>query len=365
MLNAILTTLTTLLTHLIATNAAVTQSTLTELTRFAKFSSGVYQPICPRPLGNTLVDTFNSDLTDTQGYIARDDKNQQIIVAFRGSQDLEDFFTDADVALVPFQSLGVISSSGARAHKGFLDAYNSSWGALASIAGVSLASNFPDTSLRLFTYGQPRTGNVEYAQMTERLIGAANILRAVHTTDGVPTIIPQVLGYRHHATEFWNFKDPSIPANVKQCEGEEDPTCSDSIPSQGINVAHTQYFGQVMAIDPTVRIIKQSAKENGLHGICKIGYPGVLAVEGHEEKVAAYVREIKSLRWASCTLENLSTDLKPDELYERGWCIYASSWSRLLVEDEYGIREARFGLMRLGDCHPRLRAYESRPGSSK
>lgn len=41
------------------------------------------------------------------------------------------------------------------------------------------------------------------------------------------------------------------------------------------------------------RIIKQSAKENGLHGICKIGYPGVLAVEGHEEKVAAYVREIK------------------------------------------------------------------------
>ena len=54
MLNAILTTL---LTHLIATNAAVTQSTLTELTRFAKFSSGAYQPICPRPLGNTLVDT--------------------------------------------------------------------------------------------------------------------------------------------------------------------------------------------------------------------------------------------------------------------------------------------------------------------
>ena len=52
MLNAILTTL---LTHLIATNA-VTQSTLTELTRFAKFSSGAYQPICPRPLGNTLVD---------------------------------------------------------------------------------------------------------------------------------------------------------------------------------------------------------------------------------------------------------------------------------------------------------------------
>ena len=113
------------------------------------------------------------------------------------------------MALVPFQSLGVISSSGARAHKGFLNAYNSVaphvlstisdqiakypdyslistghslGGALASIAGVSLASNFPDTSLRLFTYGQPRTGNVEYAQMTERLIGASNILRAVHTT---------------------------------------------------------------------------------------------------------------------------------------------------------------------------------------
>ena len=35
-------------------------------------------------------------------------------------------------------------------------------------------------------------------------------------------------------------------ANVRQCSGEEDPTCSDSIPSTGINLAHITYFGQSM-----------------------------------------------------------------------------------------------------------------------
>lgn len=40
-------------------------------------------------------------------------------------------------------------------------------------------------------------------------------------------------------------------------------------------------------------IIQKSAKELGLVGICKVGYPGVLAVEGGEQPVRQYVREIK------------------------------------------------------------------------
>lgn len=34
------------------------------------------------------------------------------------------------------------------------------------------------------------------------------------------------------------------PDNVVKCSGQEDPNCSDSIPSTGINDAHLRYFGQ-------------------------------------------------------------------------------------------------------------------------
>jgi hypothetical protein len=55
-------------------------------------------------------------------------------------------------------------------------------GALASLAGVALKANLPDADLKVFTFGQPRTGNVAYADLVENVIGASNIFRAVHTT---------------------------------------------------------------------------------------------------------------------------------------------------------------------------------------
>ena len=89
-----------------------------------------------------------------------------------------------------------------------------------------------------------------------------------------PTLVPQFLCPHHphisvffwhifdSANEFWQFKDPSSPAHVKQCLDAEDMTCSNSIGeflklkvslllkvifspvSTGINIAHITYFGQ-------------------------------------------------------------------------------------------------------------------------
>lgn len=102
--------------------------------------------------------------------------------------------------LVPYESQGVSGTNNtARAHVGFLKAYNSvastvistvstqlatghSLGAsLASLAGISLASNFPDSSLRVFAFGQPKTGDAAYADLAVNLIGVGNIYRVVHT----------------------------------------------------------------------------------------------------------------------------------------------------------------------------------------
>ncbi|KAI5117183.1 hypothetical protein M0805_008162 [Coniferiporia weirii] len=259
---------------------SISQSLMDDFERYVQFASGAYQLFCPAPLGTTLITQFNDVLTNTQGYIARDDSREEIIVAYRGSIQLQDFVTDLDFLLVDFSSSGVKNTDGVQAHQGFLTAFNSvaetvlstvsdqlnkypsyllistghSLGAsLASLGGISLASNFPNVPLKVYTFGQPRTGNPAYASLAENLIGAGNIYRAVETYDGVPTIPPILFGYEHHETQYWVFQDPNTDAaNVKVCSGREDPTCSDSIPSLGIDDAHLRYFGQVIALNPTV-----------------------------------------------------------------------------------------------------------------
>ena len=96
------------------------------------------------------------------------------------------------------------NTNGVQVHQGFITAFNSvadtvistvssqlkahpsytlisvghSLGAaLASLGGVSLASNFPGQPLLVYTFGQPRTGNPAYADLAESLIGVDNIFR--------------------------------------------------------------------------------------------------------------------------------------------------------------------------------------------
>ncbi|KAL5510976.1 hypothetical protein ACEPAG_3695 [Sanghuangporus baumii] len=263
---------------------AISQSLMDDLERYVRYASGAYQLWCPVPAGLSLVNTFDESSTNTQGYIARDDTRKEIIVAFRGSIQLQDFVTDLTAWLVDFSSPGVSTEgiSGVQVHDGFLTAFNSVassiistvsseleahsdyslvstghslGGALASLGGVSLAGNFPDVPLRVFTFGQPRTGNPAYANLAEELIGASNIYRGTETYDGVPTIPFQSWGYEHHGTEYWVSQDPNTdPNNVVQCTGHEDPNCSDSIPSSGINDAHLRYFGQIIALNPSICI---------------------------------------------------------------------------------------------------------------
>jgi predicted lipase len=96
------------------------------------------------------------------------------------------------------------------AHPGYtiITTGHSLGGALSSLAGLSMKSNFPTNPVQLYTFGQPRTGDAGYAALVDSTLGTGNVFRGVHTTDGVPTIIPQTFGYKHHGTEFWNFLDP-------------------------------------------------------------------------------------------------------------------------------------------------------------
>jgi hypothetical protein len=260
------------------TRGGISEDIYSELLLFAKYSSAVYQLICPRPLGNTLVESFANLLTHAHGLVARDDFRREIVVAFRGSYELADVLTDGNLALAPLVSHGVEDNE-ASVHAGFLISYNSVrnvvlhavreqleafpgyvvvltghslGGALASLAALSVKSNIPWVAVRLFTFGQPRTGDAAFADLLESIVGRDNIYRAVHTWDGVPTVIHENLGYRHHASEYWQFQEPPSVSTVRRCEGQEDPECSHTIPSLGINPAHGVYFGQLMTMDASL-----------------------------------------------------------------------------------------------------------------
>jgi len=258
----------------------ISESTYHDLVRYTKYSSGAYQMVCLRPLGNVLVQSFASVLTGTRGFIARDDHRKEIIIAFRGSKELGNVITDAEVMLVPLESPG-IDAGDAHVHWGFQNAYNevatnvlrvvgaqlrahpgytviavghSLGGAVASLCGLSVKVNFPEEEVKIYTFGQPRTGNAPYAALVEQTVGFFNVFRAVHTFDGVPTVISPKFGYSHHGVEYWQFAEPAITANVKMCVDDDDETCSRSVLSTGVNVAHMIYFGQVMTVDPRVCI---------------------------------------------------------------------------------------------------------------
>ncbi|KAJ7905921.1 alpha/beta-hydrolase [Mycena leptocephala] len=275
----------------VLTSRAISSSLYDDLVRFTKYSSAAYQLLCPRPLGNTLVHSARS----TRGFIARDDSRKEIVVSFRGSFSLADAATDVDVFLVPFISLGITQPFDV--HSGFLAAYNDVADVVLTTVKAQL-TNFPNhavvprrftcspwcilaencpprAALKLYTFGQPRTGDAQFAAFVESTIGSKifSEVRAYHTihvprllnayrllalSDGVPTMIPRALGYEHHATEYWQSKDPGLftspPTTVTKCVGPEDKACSDSIFSTGINPAHLFYFGQVMAVNPLLCI---------------------------------------------------------------------------------------------------------------
>ncbi|KAH9479234.1 putative feruloyl esterase A [Psilocybe cubensis] len=249
----------------------ISQDLFNDLAFYFQYAASAYADSCPKPNGNSLVLQFSQKVTDTQGFVARDDNRKEIVVSLRGSESFTDALTDINILLSPFLSPGVDAPLGSLAHSGFLIAWNSVahlvistvqaelsahpgyslvstghslGGALSSLAGISLQQNFPNrrgsflSNVRMFTYGQPRTFNPIGAAFINSQFGD-QAFRSVHTTDGVPTLIPRILGYRHHGIEYFQSPDPASPATTKKCAADgEDPTCSDSIPSQGLDDAH-------------------------------------------------------------------------------------------------------------------------------
>ncbi|KAG5640606.1 hypothetical protein DXG03_007951 [Asterophora parasitica] len=156
----------------------VSQAVYDDLVRFSRYSSAVYQWICPAPLGQTLVNKFSN--VGTQGFVVRDNARREIIVAFRGTSDVVDALVDAQIIMTPLRSVGITNVGDAYVHTGFLFAYNvvandvlsivkgqvsaypgytvvvtghSLGGSTASLAALSIRAALPSVPIKLYTYG--------------------------------------------------------------------------------------------------------------------------------------------------------------------------------------------------------------------
>ncbi|KAJ3573589.1 hypothetical protein NP233_g2347 [Leucocoprinus birnbaumii] len=235
-----------------------------DLVHYFKFATSAYTLICPRPNGKKLVLPFTSISGDYSGYVARDDDRREIIVAFKGSASILAFLADAAIILVPFVASGITAPSGVRVHAGFLVAWtsiqlvvrmivaqqikaypdyaivtsgHSLGGVLALFCAIASKQHHPNTT---YSYGAPRAEaqNTQFATFVNKTLGK-NAYRVVHGNDGVPTIIPTWLGYHHHGVEHWQHTSPPSEGTTRACSIDgEDPQCSASIPTKGINPAH-------------------------------------------------------------------------------------------------------------------------------
>lgn len=123
-------------------------------------------------------------------------------------------------------------------------------GALALLCAAQLSRSLNSTEVRLVTFGEPRVGNVFFAEFINQRLPLA--IRLVHQDDVVPHLPPNgrsvllLTDFRHHATEVWQTgskDDTFVPCD----SSGEDPKCSNSLPRWDRSVeAHRWYLGEHM-----------------------------------------------------------------------------------------------------------------------
>jgi surfactin synthase thioesterase subunit len=204
---------------------------------------------------------------------------KEIIIAFAGTDTLEDIGTDVNYFLTPFTTAP--GCDNCQVHNGVLLGWrslqpslmaalknlvadspgyttvivgHSLGGGLASIAFTDLRSNGVPIA-KTYTMGSLRVGNPAYADYTDRLSGASNtnlgdLLRMTHGIDGVPNLPTQAMGFRHTRTEIYEVDNASgaeSPQTTYRCFGQEAPDCNLSTTTGIINQDHLTYTGIFMA----------------------------------------------------------------------------------------------------------------------
>ncbi|KAI9294282.1 alpha/beta-hydrolase [Neoconidiobolus thromboides FSU 785] len=197
------------------------------------------------------VGTYLDTLTQTKAYLAIDKIKKAITLGFRGSSTLRNFIQDAKFFKDPI----VFDKKQYKVHRGFkqcservlplyindlktlLNKYNdyklvivghSLGGAIATLSTLILRQNLnlKDDRLAVFTFGEPRVGDKEFARYFNKQ--TFTFARVVNNNDIVPHLPPKIKlisDYHHHHNEIWVNGSKDVYCNDNYLE---DPSCSAS-----------------------------------------------------------------------------------------------------------------------------------------
>ncbi|VDL72702.1 unnamed protein product [Nippostrongylus brasiliensis] len=114
-------------------------------------------------------------------------------------------------------------------------------GAMASLAAsyIEKMKLFDGNRIKLVTFGQPRTGDIDFARAHDSQIPYT--FRVTHAHDVVPHVPPQdVENYHHHKSEAF-YNNDMTTADYVECDDEESRGCSDRSLDTSFN-DHHRYF---------------------------------------------------------------------------------------------------------------------------
>ena len=180
-----------------------------------------------------IVDTFYDPETDIRGFAAS--TNNTLYIALRGSSSTQNWIDDFEIRLVEYDkcagcsvhhgfyksALGiksqVIESIETHAPENIIVTGHSYGAAVAQILALEISGK----NVVLYNFGQPRTGNAEYANYVNRML--PNYWRVTHDRDLVPHLPPKI-GYIHSCGElFENSEGDILDCSATDCE---DTKCS-------------------------------------------------------------------------------------------------------------------------------------------
>uniref|UniRef100_A0AC35FXZ5 Fungal lipase-like domain-containing protein n=1 Tax=Panagrolaimus sp. PS1159 TaxID=55785 RepID=A0AC35FXZ5_9BILA len=117
--------------------------------------------------------------------------------------------------------------------------------AMASLCAAEIVKSgyFSANKTKLITFGQPRTGNKDYAEAHDLLMNYS--YRVVHANDIVPHLPTDGFeNYRHHKSEVWfNNAMLTSESGYIECDEDESKLCSDGVFDLSID-DHRSYYGK-------------------------------------------------------------------------------------------------------------------------
>ena len=173
---------------------------------------------------------YNDSRTDAQAFSVSDKEVGFCIVAFRGTESFKDVRIDL--------SIWPTKVDGSRVHKGFYSQWaalkpsvmqlmhdcpqkvyvtgHSLGGAVANLAALDMARQFPSKQIFVYTFGSPRVGNMAFVNEYAKHVSSS--VRVVRKSDPIP-LVPPFPFYKHPECECIRYDDYDMLIPPSRWEG--------------------------------------------------------------------------------------------------------------------------------------------------